>query len=290
MQSATPDHDLTTLPVVRTVADLRAHVAGWRKAGLSIALVPTMGALHEGHLSLVHLAKAKADRVIVTLFVNPTQFAPHEDFDTYPRSEESDVALLQEAQCDLLYAPDAAVMYGPGFATSIAVSGVSAPLDGLARPHFFGGVATVVAKLLIQAAPDVAIFGEKDYQQLQVIKRMVADLDLPVTIVGAPTARATDGLALSSRNAYLTPAQRRIAGQLNVIMAKAAKAIADGGSISEAEREGHEALTAVGFDSIDYFEFRDAVDLRRLGDGLPEGEPRLFAAVWLGKTRLIDNR
>jgi pantoate--beta-alanine ligase len=271
------------------VADLRAVVAGWRRAGLKVAVVPTMGALHDGHLSLVRLAKAKADRVIVTLFVNPTQFAPHEDFDTYPRSEETDVALLNEAKCDLLYAPTAAVMYGPGFATAISVSGASEPLDGLARPHFFGGVATVVAKLLIQTGADIAIFGEKDYQQLQVIKRMVADLDLPVTILGAPTARAKDGLALSSRNAYLTTAQRKIAGQLNVIMAKAAEAVAKGGAISDAEALGYAALLAEGFDRIDYFEFRDASDLRRLGPGPADGEPRLFAAAWLGKTRLIDN-
>ena len=289
MQSVTTDQASKTMPIVRSVADLRAVVAGWRRAGLSVAVVPTMGALHDGHLSLVRLAKAKADRVIVTLFVNPTQFAPHEDFETYPRSEETDVAILHETNCDLLYAPTAAAMYGQGFATAISVSGVSEPLDGLARPHFFGGVATVVAKLLIQTGADVAIFGEKDYQQLQVIKRMVADLDLPVAIIGAPTARAKDGLALSSRNAYLTPAQRKVAGQLNVIMAKAAEAVAKGGAISDAEAQGYAALLAEGFDRIDYFEFRDASDLRRLGPGPADGEPRLFAAAWLGKTRLIDN-
>lgn len=278
------------MPIVRTVADLRAVVADWRKAGLSVALVPTMGALHEGHLSLIRLARSKADRVVASLFVNPTQFAPHEDFDTYPRSEATDAALLAEARCDLLYAPTAAAMYAPGFATAVSVEGVSAPLDGLARPHFFGGVATVVAKLLIQAGPDVAVFGEKDYQQLQVIKRMVIDLDLPVTIVGAPTARAEDGLALSSRNAYLDPAQRQIAGKLNQIMAKASEAVAKGGAISEAEAEGHAALVAAGFEKIDYFEFREASDLRRLGPGPADGEAHLFAAVWLGKTRLIDNR
>lgn len=290
MPSVTIDQVPTPLPIVRSVAELRATVASWRKAGLSVAVVPTMGALHDGHLSLVRLAKTKADRVIVTLFVNPTQFAPHEDFETYPRSEATDVALLQEAKCDLLYAPTAAVMYGQGFATRITVAGVSEPLDGLARPHFFGGVATVVAKLLIQTGADVAIFGEKDYQQLQVIKRMVSDLDLPVTIIGAPTARAKDGLALSSRNAYLTPAQRKVAGQLNVIMAKAAEALAKGVAITDAESQGYAALLAEGFDKIDYFEFRDASDLRRLGPGPADGEPRLFAAAWLGKTRLIDNR
>ena len=249
-----------------------------------------MGALHEGHLSLIRLAKTQADKVVASLFVNPTQFAPHEDFDTYPRSEAADALQLAKADCDLLYAPTAEAMYAPGFASAVSVSGVSAPLDGLARPHFFGGVATVVAKLLIQCGPDVAVFGEKDYQQLQVIKRMVTDLDLPVAIIGAPTARAEDGLALSSRNAYLNDTQRQIAGQLNRIMATAAKSVALGGAISDVEATGLAALQTAGFEKIDYFEFRDATSLRRLGPGPSDGEPRLFAAAWLGKTRLIDNR
>lgn len=290
MMNAPQDHGQTPLPIVRCVADLRSVVAGWRAQGLRVALVPTMGALHEGHLSLIRLAKAHADKVVASLFVNPAQFAPHEDFDTYPRSEAADVQHLQEAACDLLYAPAPDAIYGPGFATTVSVAGVSAPLDGLARPHFFGGVATVVTKLLIQCGPDVAVFGEKDYQQLQVIKRLVTDLDLPVAILGAPTARADDGLALSSRNAYLSDAQRQVAGQLNRIMATAAEAVGAGGAISDAEATGLAALKAAGFDEVDYFEFRDATCLRRLGPGSSDGEPRLFAAAWLGKTRLIDNR
>ena len=194
----------TPLPTVRTVADLRAAVRGWRAEGLTVALVPTMGFLHEGHLSLVRLGKARADRVVASLFVNPTQFAPGEDFEAYPRDEARDAALLAGAGCDLLYAPTPAEMYPAGFSTTVTVAEVSAPMDGLARPTHFAGVATVVTKLLTQSLPDVAVFGEKDYQQLQVIKRLARDLDLPTEIVGAPTVRAQDGLALSSRNAYLS--------------------------------------------------------------------------------------
>jgi pantoate--beta-alanine ligase len=274
--------------IVRTLADLRGHVAAWRKAGERIALVPTMGALHDGHLSLVRLAGARADRVVVSLFVNPTQFAPHEDLDAYPRREAHDIDLLAAEPCDLLYAPTVGEMYPPGFSTTLTVTGVSAPMDGAARPHHFGGVATVVAKLLIQAAPDIAVFGQKDYQQLQVIRRMVTDLNLPVEIVGGPTMRAEDGLALSSRNTYLTEAQRRVAGRLNVILAAAANALAKGAPIDQAEAEGLAALQAAGFDKVDYFEVRDADDLSRLS-GDVTGPARVFVAAWLGKTRLIDN-
>src|ERR1700761_6344584 len=217
-----------SLPVVRTVSDLRAQVASWRQEGLRIALVPTMGALHEGHLSLVRRALEEADRVVASVFVNPTQFAPGEDFEAYPRGEARDGELLASAGCALLYAPRPDAIYPPGFSTTITVAGVSAPLEGERRPTHFAGVATVVAKLLIQAAPDVAVFGEKDYQQLQVIRRMALDLDLPVTIVGAPTVRAEDGLALSSRNAYLTPEQRPVAGVLNRVMKALAEAAAAG--------------------------------------------------------------
>jgi pantoate--beta-alanine ligase len=196
------------LPIVRTVAELRAQVAGWRKAGQRVGLVPTMGALHEGHLSLVRLAREHAERVVVSVFVNPTQFSPNEDFDAYPRDEAHDAGLLAGVGCDLLFAPGVAEMYPPGFATTVTVAGVSEPLDGTARPGHFVGVATIVSKLLNQCGPDVAVFGEKDYQQLQVIRRLARDLDLPVEIVGGPTARAEDGLALSSRNAYLSAAER----------------------------------------------------------------------------------
>jgi pantoate--beta-alanine ligase len=277
------------LPIVRTVSALRAVVRGWQAAGERVAMVPTMGALHEGHLSLVKLAEENADRVVASVFVNPTQFAPNEDFDAYPRNETQDAALLASVGCDLLYAPTVGEMYGVGFSTTVTVSGVSEPLDGQARPHHFAGVATVVTKLLTQCGPDVAVFGEKDYQQLQVIRRLVADLDLPVEIIGGPTARAEDGLALSSRNAYLTPEQRAVAGRLNVIMAETARALADGDSVEAAERRGVEALLAAGFERVDYLEARGEADLERLGPGAIQGPARLLAAAWLGRTRLIDN-
>jgi pantoate--beta-alanine ligase len=278
-----------TLPIVRTVAALRAQVARWRKAGQTIGLVPTMGALHDGHLSLVTLAKTKADCVVASIFVNPTQFAPNEDFDAYPRDEARDAALLAEAGCDLLFAPPPTEVYPPGFATTVMVGGVSEPLDGQARPGHFAGVATVVTKLLIQCGCDVAVFGEKDYQQLQVIRRVARDLDIPVEIVGGPTARATDGLALSSRNAYLDEDQRAIAGKLNIILAKAAKALAAGGRVDAAEADGLAALKAVGFSPIDYLEARAAEDLARLGPGPIDRPARVLVAARLGKTRLIDN-
>ena len=287
MTGAVSPSDLS-LPVARTVPALRARVRDWRAQGLRVALVPTMGALHEGHLSLVRLARAQADRVVVSLFVNPRQFAPGEDFETYPRTEADDARLLQAERCDLLYAPGAADMYPAGAATTISVAGVSEPLEGAHRPHFFDGVATVVAKLLIQAAPDVAVFGEKDFQQLQVIRRLVRDLDLPVEVIGAPTARAADGLALSSRNAYLSEAERRIAGRLNVILTEAATAVAAGGVVAVAEARAREALLAAGFDRVDYVEVRAAEDLRRF-EGSPKAPARILAAAWLGRTRLIDN-
>ena len=281
----------TPLPIVRTVADLRRALDIWRATGQTIGMVPTMGALHEGHLSLIAHAKARADRVIASLFVNPTQFAPGEDFEAYPRSEARDVALLADAGCDLLFAPSVQEMYVPGFSTTITVSGVSEPMDGQSRPSHFSGVATVVAKFLIQARPDVAVFGEKDYQQLQVIKRLALDLDLPTKIIGAPTVRAEDGLALSSRNAYLTPAQRQIAASLNVVLLNLARALADGESVAPAEARALEALISVGFDSIDYLETRHADTLERLGPGPIGPVPaRVLAAVRLGRTRLIDNR
>jgi pantoate--beta-alanine ligase len=278
-----------TLPIVRTVKDLRSQVAPWRKAGQTVAVVPTMGALHDGHLSLIALAKTKADCVVATIFVNPTQFGPNEDFEAYPRGEDRDAGLLAGAGCDLLYAPQAGEMYPAGFATTVTVTGVSEPLDGEARAGHFAGVATVVAKLLIQAQCDVAVFGEKDYQQLQVIRRMVRDLDLPVEIIGAPTRRAADGLALSSRNAYLNDQERLIAGQLNHVLAKAAKALAAGEPVAAVEQHGLAELTALGFGPIDYLEARAADDLARLGPG-PIGRPaRVLVAAKLGKTRLIDN-
>lgn len=274
---------------VRTVADLRRQVSAWKAQGHAVGFVPTMGALHEGHLSLVRLAGEKAGKVVASIFVNPKQFAPHEDFDSYPRGEGRDAGLLAGAGCDLLFAPGAAEMYPRGFSTSVAVTGVSEPLDGEARPHFFGGVATVVSKLLNQCAADVAVFGEKDYQQLQVIRRMVRDLDMPVEIVGGPTARDHDGLALSSRNAYLTAQERQAASALPAALKAAAEALAAGGLAAAAELRAVEALKAAGFAKVDYVETRDGEDLSRLGPGPVDAGARVFVAAWMGKTRLIDN-
>jgi len=276
--------------IVRTISDLRDHVAAWKAAGDQVALVPTMGALHDGHLTLIKLGQTKARRTVASVFVNPKQFAPHEDFDAYPRGEAADAEKLASVGCDLMFAPSAAEMYAPGFSTAISVSGVSEPLEGAARPQFFGGVATVVAKLLIQCQADYAVFGEKDYQQLQVIKRLVRDLDLPVEIVSAPTARAEDGLALSSRNAYLSAEERQIAAALPRALRAAALAVAAGGAIDEAEAAGKAALNAAGFGPIDYLDIREASDLSKLGPGpIGDAHGRILVAAWLGKTRLIDN-
>ncbi|WP_029916615.1 pantoate--beta-alanine ligase [Caulobacter sp. UNC358MFTsu5.1] len=276
--------------IVRTVAELRAQVGAWKAAGERVALVPTMGALHEGHLSLIQLGQTMARRTVASVFVNPKQFAPHEDFDSYPRGEARDAELLAGVGCDLMFAPNVDEMYAPGFSTTVNLTGVSEPLEGAARPQFFGGVATVVTKLLNQAQPDVAIFGEKDYQQLQVIKRVVRDLDMPVEIVGAPTARAEDGLALSSRNAYLSPEERAAAVALPDAMKAAARAVAEGGRVDEAEAAATAAILAAGFRQVDYVDIREAGDLSRLGPGpIGDAAGRILVAAWLGKTRLIDN-
>ncbi|HEY2708867.1 MAG TPA: pantoate--beta-alanine ligase [Caulobacteraceae bacterium] len=277
------------LATVRTVADLRRQVAAWRAAGERVALVPTMGFLHAGHLSLVSLGKTKADRVVASLFVNPTQFAPGEDFEAYPRDEARDAALLAGVGCDLLYAPTPDQMYPAGFSTTVSVAGVSGPMDGAARPIHFAGVATVVCKLLVQTTPDVAIFGEKDFQQLLVIRRMARDLDLPVEILGGETVRELDGLAMSSRNVYLTSDERTLAPRLNQALRAAASALRSGATVSEAEAAGLAALQAAGFGPIDYFEVRGAEDLQRLGPGPVETPARVFGAARLGKARLIDN-
>jgi len=277
------------LPIVRTVAELRAQVRAWRTAGETVALTPTMGALHDGHLSLVRLARTKADRVVASIFVNPAQFGPNEDFERYPRDEAGDARLLASAGCDLLYAPDVSQIYPPGYATKVSVSGVSEPLDGAARPGHFDGVATVVAKLLNQAQPDVAVFGEKDFQQLQLIRRLACDLDLPVEILGAPIARDTDGLALSSRNAYRRAAERPSAGMLNTGLADAATRLLAGDTVEKVEATGRAALERHGFQRVDYFEVRQADDLSPAGPPPYEGQVRIFAAAHLGKTRLIDN-
>jgi pantoate--beta-alanine ligase len=272
--------------VVRAPADLRAAVAALRAGGRRVALVPTMGALHAGHLSLVALARRRAGAVIASIFVNPAQFAPDEDFAAYPRDEAADRAALGEAGCDLLYAPSPQAIYPPGFSTTVSVAGVSAPLEGTFRPAHFAGVATVVAKLLIQAAPDVAVFGEKDWQQLAVIRRLAADLDLTMEIVGGAIVREADGLALSSRNAYLTPAQRAIAPALNRGLVAAARALAGGATAGRAEELGRQIILSAGFEALDYLAARDP---QTLGPPPIDGPVRVLAAARLGKTRLIDN-
>ncbi|HEY0650187.1 pantoate--beta-alanine ligase [Phenylobacterium sp.] len=277
------------LPVVRTVADLRAQVRAWRAAGLRVGFVPTMGALHEGHLSLVRLARSKADRVVASIFVNPTQFAPHEDFEAYPRDEAGDMAQLASAGCDLVFAPAVAEMYPPGAATTVTVTGVTDAMDGIARPSHFPGVATVVTKLLNQCGPDVAVFGEKDFQQLQVIRRLTADLDIPVEIVGAPTARAADGLALSSRNAYLSADERKVAVRLNEVLRDVLDRLRRGEPVEATEQHAIADLQAAGFTRIDYVETRTPDTLARLGPGPVTGPLRILAAAHIGRTRLIDN-
>lgn len=273
--------------VVRTVAELRAKVAAWRAEGLRVGLVPTMGALHAGHLSLVRRALTEADRAIATIFVNPTQFAPNEDFDRYPRRETEDTAQLEGAGAHLLYAPQPAEIYPPGFATSVTVTGLTDCLCGPFRPGHFTGVATVVAKLLLQALPDVAVFGEKDYQQLQVIKRLTVDLDIPVRILGAATVREADGLALSSRNAYLQPEERRAAAAIYRTLSAIAARLAAGEPAAAPLDWGRRQLLAAGFRNIDYLDFRDAATLAALPQAGPAG--RVLVAAWIGGTRLIDN-
>ncbi|HYD15997.1 MAG TPA: pantoate--beta-alanine ligase [Hyphomicrobium sp.] len=267
-----------SVKIVRTINDLRREIAAWRAAGESVALVPTMGALHAGHIALVGAALASADRVVVSIFVNPTQFAPHEDLARYPRDEAGDVEKLAGAGAQLVWAPTVAEMYPDGFATRIVVEGAALPLEGSFRPHHFGGVATVVCKLLSAVTPDVALFGEKDFQQLAVIRQMVRDLALPVAIQGVPTVREDDGLALSSRNAYLSEDERYVAPMLHKVLLQVAQ--------GRDPREAGEALVAAGFTKIDYIEVRDAETLAPFVPGRPG---RVLAAAWLGKTRLIDN-
>jgi pantoate--beta-alanine ligase len=269
--------------IVTTVAALRAALAALRPA--RIGMVPTMGALHDGHVSLVTEAGRHADHVVVSIFVNPTQFAPHEDFDAYPRTLDADIAKLAGAAA-LVFAPTAREMYPEGYATTITVGGPSAGLETDFRPHFFAGVATVVAKLLLAALPDIAVFGEKDYQQLLVVKRLAADLALPTRILGAPTLREPDGLARSSRNAYLGADERRIAGRLNVILREAI-ARAKSGDLRAAEKQAVSALKDAGFDTVDYVAIRDAETLAAI-DAL-ERPARILAAARVGRTRLIDN-
>lgn len=306
------------IEVVRSIADLRGRVAEWRHHGQRLALVPTMGALHRGHLALVRRAGELADRTIVSIFVNPAQFAPHEDLARYPRDEAGDLAKLAGERCDLVWAPTPGDMYPEGFATRILPAGAAQGLESDFRPHFFGGVATVCAKLFGATTADIAVFGEKDYQQLCVIRQMVRDLDLPLSIVGVPTAREADGLALSSRNAYLSAEERRIAPALNRVLrdvATKARPVVSGTPLP-GKRPPRPAplvrdptlppqadelpdlralcetaaaeLQSAGFTKVDYVAVREADTLRIVSDVGPR-PLRVLAAAWLGTTRLIDN-
>jgi len=274
-------------PIVRTVNELRGITAEWRRDGEASALVPTMGALHEGHLSLVDLAHEHADRSVVSIFVNPRQFAPGEDLTSYPRDEAGDLDKLYERDADLVFIPDKDAMYPPDFSTTVQVGAVSEGLCGASRPHFFGGVATVVAKLLIQAQCDYAVFGEKDFQQLLVIRRMARDLNIPTEILGAPIVREDDGLAMSSRNQYLDAQQREMAPHLYATLESIAESIRLGAAVPTALEQGVQVLSQAGFD-VDYLELRSSRTLEPQIEHA-ENPTRLFAGTYLGKTRLIDN-
>jgi pantoate--beta-alanine ligase len=274
--------------VTRTVAALRKALAPFRTRGQGIALVPTMGALHRGHLALVKEAQKRARRVVVSIFVNPTQFAPHEDFGSYPRRFAADIAALTQAKADVVWAPPAEAMYPEGFATRLAPQGAAlAGLEDKFRPHFFGGVATVVAKLFTQVQPDFAIFGQKDYQQLRVVTQMAKDLDLPLKVIGMPTVREKDGLALSSRNVYLSELERMHAPVLYRTLLTCAERIKAGEPIEMVLEEGRQDIARAEF-ALDYLEARHALTLAPIGS-LKDGPIRLLVAAKIGKTRLIDN-
>jgi pantoate--beta-alanine ligase len=275
--------------VATNPAQLRAVLDPWRKAGSRIALVPTMGALHDGHLALVRQAAASADKVVVSIFINPAQFAPHEDFGRYPRAFETDKAKLEGTRAvQVIYAPSAGDMYPEDFATKVSLDGPASGLETTFRPHFFMGVATVVTKLFTQCRPDIAVFGEKDYQQLLVVRRLSRDLDLGVDVIGVPTVRESDGLALSSRNAYLTTDQRKIAAHLNRVLQSVGQRARAGIPVAQAEAEGAAALIGAGFDRVDYIAIRDAETLAQVRS--IEGPIRVLAAARVGAIRLIDNR
>jgi pantoate--beta-alanine ligase len=275
-------------PIIHSKAGLREITAQWRGSGDAIALVPTMGALHEGHLALVRKARQRATRVVVSIFVNPAQFAPHEDFGRYPRTLEADAEKLSEEQVDLIYAPAAEEMYPAGYATRVVPdAGPALGLESDARPHFFGGVATVVSKLFLQVRPDLAVFGEKDWQQLQVVRQMVRDLDIDIDIVAGHTVREADGLALSSRNAYLSPEHRAAAPALHRALSEAASLIGGGAPMGATLVRARQAVERAGF-SVDYLEGRHAESLTPI-EGPHHGPVRLLVAARIGGTRLIDN-
>jgi pantoate--beta-alanine ligase len=276
------------MDVVRTITALRTRLAPWKEAGEPIGLVPTMGALHRGHMTLVAAARAECRRVVVSIFVNPKQFGPTEDLTAYPRRAEADLRMLRAAAVDLGFVPGVDEIYPPGFATLICVGGLGDGLCGPYRPGHFDGVATVVTKLLLQSLPSVAYFGEKDYQQLLILRQLVRDLDIPVRIEGVPTVREADGLALSSRNQYLSAEERRIAPRLAAVLRSIAEALAAApGAVGREIARGREELARAGF-AVDYLEIRDGATLAPMADE-SAARARVFAAVWLGRTRLIDN-
>lgn len=274
--------------VAKTTETLDATIAAWRKEGASIAFVPTMGALHDGHLSLMERARGLADRLVVSIFVNPTQFAPGEDFERYPRPIEDDIAKLKELKADILFLPDVETMYPEGYVTNISVKGLNNILCGAVRPGHFDGVATVVARLFMLVKPEVAVFGEKDYQQLAIIRRMVTDLAIPVRVEGAPTLREPDGLAMSSRNLYLSKEERAIAAQIYAMLTHVATCIRQNPThVVAVLAEGAAMLKNAGFQKVDYLELRDGVTLVPMNN--LDRPARLLVAAHLGKTRLIDN-
>jgi len=275
------------IQVARSIVALDRALVRLKRAG-KVALVPTMGALHKGHVALIRQARRRAPRVIVSIFVNPTQFAPHEDFASYPRTFDRDLAVLSSLDVDLVWAPTVDVMYPRGFAIKIVPEGAAAAgLEDKFRPHFFAGVATVVAKLFVQCRPDVAAFGEKDFQQLKVVTRMARDLDLPVRIIGVPTVREADGLALSSRNVRLSPDERARAPTLHRVLVECAERIAAGDAIAAVMAQGRQTLEQAGF-AVDYLEARHAETLMPVA-AVADGPIRLLVAARLGETRLIDN-
>jgi pantoate--beta-alanine ligase len=274
-------------PVVRTTKELRETVRRWRNGGRTIALVPTMGSLHEGHLSLVRLAKKRAKRVVVSIFVNPTQFGPNEDFDAYPRDEVGDLEKLASAKADLVYAPPVTEIYPDDFSTRVEVIGLTSGLEGASRPRHFAGVTTVVAKLFLQSLPDIAVFGEKDYQQLLVVRQMARDLDMPIQVIGGEVVREPNGLAMSSRNLYLKAAERELAPRFHSVLDEVAKDLSEGRPVHEATFLGRDWLEGAGF-KVDYLEVRTANALTPVGQHVVE-PARLLGAVYLGRVRLIDN-
>lgn len=276
-------------PLVRTISDLQKIVNDWHKNGNTIGLVPTMGALHKGHLSLVDTISAQTNKVITTIFVNPTQFGEGEDLSVYPRQLEQDLQALSTTKCDLVFAPSANEIYPDGFATTVTLKGLSDSLEGVNRPGHFDGVATVVTKLFMISRCDSAIFGEKDYQQLCVIRRFVKDLNLGVTILAGPTIREEDGLAFSSRNVYLSPAQRKIAGQLNKILRAAIEKAKAGDDLRTLEDWATKACLTAGFDQVDYMTIADAETLQPLNELSSFEKARIVTVARLGKVRLLDN-